>query len=119
MGQADLVLQSMNQRNDPRQYHRAKPHRLDPRDRTIVDPRPVRTSHQEQPVDNRVVPAGKVTVLPFFEGTDGIRPEGIIVMDLVQRIFVPGPQSLRVFAIRTQRPGDNLGGYHQQSKHLR
>ena len=62
---------------------------------------------------------GDIAVLPLLKGTDGVSPKGIIVVDLVQWIFIPDLQLLRIFAIRTQRPRDNLGGYHQQSKHLR
>ena len=82
----------------------------------IIDPCPIRTSHQEQSVDNWVVPLGDIAVLPFLECTDGIRPEGIIVMDLVKWIFVPGLQSLWILAIWTQRLGNDLGEHSQQSK---
>ena len=37
-------------------------------------------------------------------------------MFITQRIFVPGSQLLWIFAVRTQRLRDNLGGYDQQSK---
>ena len=109
----------MYQQYDPRQDHHTKPHYLDPRNCTVICSHPVWTPHQEQLVDNWVVPVGDVVVLPLLKGMNGVRPKGIIIMDLVQRIFIPGLESLWIFAVRTQRLRDNLGGYNQQSKHLR
>ena len=72
---------------------------------------PVWTPHQEQPVDNWVIPVGDIAVLPFFEGMDGVHPKGIIIMDLIQWVFIPGLESLWILAVRTQCPRNDLGGY--------
>ena len=109
----------MYQWYDPRQDHRAELHHLDPHNCAIIRSRPVWTLHQEQLVNNWVIPTGDVTVLPLLEGADGVRPKGIIVVDLIQRIIIPGLKLLWILTVRTQRPRNNLGGYNQQSKHLR
>ena len=77
----------------------------------VINPSPIRTSHQEQLVDNWVIPMGDVAVLPLFKRTDGARPEGIIIVGLIQWIFVPGFQTLRIFTVQMQRPRNDLGGY--------
>ena len=64
----------MYQRYDLRQNHRAEPHHLNPQNRTVIDPSPIWTPHQEQLINNRVVPMGDIVVLPFLEGVNGVRP---------------------------------------------
>ena len=61
---------------------------------------------------------GDVAALPFLEGTNGVCPEGIIVMDLIQRIFVPGFQLLWILAVQTQCLRNDLGGYKSTESNI-
>ena len=85
------LLQSVYQQDNLQQDHCAKPHHLDPRNRMVICSRPVWTPHQEQPVNNWVIPAGDVVNLL------ALKPGDIIICRMLS-LVVDGDISLLSWA---------------------
>ena len=74
----------------------------------VIHTHSIQTPHREQHVDDWVVATGNITVLPFIKSTDHIGPEGVIIVDLIEWIFIPHLELVNHDHIWTQSPADDL-----------
>ena len=56
----------------------------------MILPHPIFGAHDHQPVKHRIVPATDVAIAPFFKSPNSVSPEGIIVVEVVEGLVLPG-----------------------------
>ena len=56
----------------------------------MILPHPIFAAHDHQPVEHRIVPATDVAVAPFFKGPNGVSPEGVIIVEVIKGLVLPG-----------------------------
>ena len=56
----------------------------------MILPHPIFGAHDHQMVEDRVVPATDVAIAPLFESPNGVSPEGIIVVEVIEGLVLPG-----------------------------
>ena len=56
----------------------------------MILPHPIFSVHDHQTVEDRVVPATDIAIAPFFEGPNGISPEGIVIVEVIEGLVLPG-----------------------------
>ena len=56
----------------------------------MILPHPIFGAHDHQTVEDRVVPATDVAIAPLFERPNGVSPEGIIVVEVIKGLVLPG-----------------------------
>ena len=72
-------------------HHQHKPHCLDQLGKPmILTSNPIFGPHNKQPVHYRTIPAVHAAVSPLFKGTNGVSPEGIVIVEVIKCFILPG-----------------------------
>ena len=66
------------------------PHRLDQLGMPMILPHPIFGTHDHQTVEDRVVPAMNVAIAPLFESPNGVSPEGVVIVEVIKGLVLPG-----------------------------
>ena len=56
----------------------------------MILPHPIFRAHNHQPVKYRIVPATDIAIAPLFERPNGVSPEGIVVVEVIEGFVLPG-----------------------------
>ena len=56
----------------------------------MILPHPIFGAHDHQTVKDRVVPATNVAIAPLFERPNSVSPEGIVVVEVIEGLVLPG-----------------------------
>ena len=56
----------------------------------MVLPHPIFGAHNHQTVEDRVVPATDIVIAPLFKRPNGISPEGVVIVKVVEGLVLPG-----------------------------
>ena len=56
----------------------------------MILPHPIFGAHNHQTVEDRVVPATNIAIAPLFEGPNGVSPEGVVVVEVIEGLVLPG-----------------------------
>ena len=56
----------------------------------MILPHPIFGAHDHQPVEYRIVPATDVVIAPLFERPNGVSPEGIVIVEVIEGFVLPG-----------------------------
>ena len=56
----------------------------------MILPHPIFGAHDHQTVEDRVVPATDVAIAPLFKGLNGVSPEGIVIVEVIEGLVLPG-----------------------------
>ena len=56
----------------------------------MILPHPIFGAHDHQTVEDWVVPVTDVTIAPLFERPNGVSPEGIVVVEVIEGLVLPG-----------------------------
>ena len=56
----------------------------------MILPHPIFGTHNHQTVEDRVVPVTDVAIAPLFERLNGVSPEGIVVVKVIEGLVLPG-----------------------------
>ena len=56
----------------------------------MILPHPIFGAHDHQTVEDRVVPATDIAIAPLFEGPNGVSPEGVVIVEVIEGLVLPG-----------------------------
>ena len=56
----------------------------------MILPHPVFGTHDHQTVEDQVVPATDVAIAPLFKCPNGVSPEGIVIVEVIEGFVLPG-----------------------------
>ena len=51
---------------------------------------PIFGAHDHQPVKYQIVPAMDIVIAPLFESLNGVSPEGIVIVEVIEGLILPG-----------------------------
>ena len=56
----------------------------------MILPHPIFGAHDYQTVEDRVVPTTNIAIAPLLERPNGVSPEGIVVVEVIEGLVLPG-----------------------------
>ena len=56
----------------------------------MILPHPIFGAHDHQTVKDQVVPAMDVAIAPLLERPNGVSPKGIVVVEVIEGLVLPG-----------------------------
>ena len=56
----------------------------------MVLPHPIFGAHDHQMVKDQVVPATNIVIAPLFKSPNGVSPEGIAIVEVIEGLVLPG-----------------------------
>ena len=56
----------------------------------MILPHPIFGAHDHQTVEDRVVPATDIAIAPLFKGPNGVSPEGVVIVQVIEGLILPG-----------------------------
>ena len=57
---------------------------------SMILPHPIFGAHDHQTVEDWVIPATNVAVAPFFESPNGVCPKGVVIVEVIEGLVLPG-----------------------------